>query len=201
MCAGTRQLLDAAKGDRLEPLVVVGLALGLRPGELTGLAWDCVDLEAGIVHIRQTLKRENNRLRIGGLKTPRARRSLRIPEVVHQALKTHRAQQVAERLAFGPLWSTEWPGLVFTAPLGTPVDPSNLRRDFQRLCDRADLGRWTPYELRHSAASLLSAAGVPLELIADTLGHDGTRMTAQVYRHAIGPTVDAAAGPMDRLLG
>lgn len=55
--------------------------------------------------------------------------------------------------------------------------------------------------MRHSAASLLSAAGVPLEQIADTLGHEGTRMVTLVYRHAIAPTVEAAAGPMQQLFG
>jgi len=55
--------------------------------------------------------------------------------------------------------------------------------------------------MRHSTASLLSAEGVPLERVADTLGHDGTRMVREVYRHAIAPTVDAAADPMQRLFG
>ena len=49
----------------------------------------------------------------------------------------------------------------------------------------AGLGHWTPSELRHSAASLLSAAGVPLEVIADVLGHASTRMLEQHYRHQV----------------
>jgi hypothetical protein len=55
--------------------------------------------------------------------------------------------------------------------------------------------------MRHTAASLLSDDGVPLEQVADLLGHDGTRMVAQVYRHAVAPTVDVAADRMERLLG
>lgn len=78
---------------------------------------------------------------------------------------------------------------MFTTIEATPIDPSNLRRQFARLTTDAGLGTWHPHELRHSAASILSAAGVPLEHIADTLGHDGTRMTALVYRHAITPTI------------
>ena len=82
-----------------------------------------------------------------------------------------------------------------------PIDPSDLRRSFDRLTRRAGLGHWHPHELRHSAASLMSAAGVPLERIADLLGHDGTRMTALVYRHAVTPTVRAAVVPMERMFG
>ena len=66
---------------------------------------------------------------------------------------------------------------------------SHIQRQFARPTKDAGLGTWHPHELRHSAASILSAAGVPLEHIADTLGHDGTRMTALVYRHAITPTI------------
>lgn len=83
------------------------------------------------------------------------------------------------------------------------VDASNLRRYFKQACDRGGIGRWTPYEMLHSAASLLSAAGVPLDSnrSRDTLGHEGTRMVTFVYRHAIAPTVEAAAGPMQQLFG
>jgi hypothetical protein len=55
--------------------------------------------------------------------------------------------------------------------------------------------------MRHSAAPLMSAAGVPLEHVADVLGHNGPRMAALVYRHVLAPTVDAAAAPMQALLG
>jgi len=78
--------------------------------------------------------------------------------------------------------------------------PSNLRRSFSTLTTDTGLGHWHPHELRHSAASIMSAAGVPLEQIADTLGHDGTRMTALVYRHAITPTITAPQ-VMDTILG
>lgn len=82
---------------------------------------------------------------------------------------------------------------MFTTSVGTALDPANLRRSFSALTRSAGLGHWTPKDLRHSAASLLSAAGVPLELIADILGHDGTRMAGGVYRHAVRPTVAAGA--------
>src|ERR687894_3165361 len=89
--------------------------------------------------------------------------------------------------------------LVFTTATGRPIDSSNLRRYFCQACERAGTGRLTPYE-RHSAASLMSAAGVPLEHVADVLGHDSTRMAALVYRHVLAPTVEAGAGPMQALL-
>jgi integrase len=192
-----RQLLDAARGDRLEALFVAGLMLGLRPGELCGLLWEDVDLEGATLQVRRSLKRESAGLRLGDPKTRHSFRGLDLPGPVVGALRAHRVRQLEERLVAGRAWVEL--GLVFTTSVGTPVDPANLRRSFSALTSRAGLGHWTPNELRHSAASLLSAAGVPLELVADVLGHDGTRMTAAVYRHAVRSTVAAGAEAMNRL--
>ena len=92
-------------------------------------------------------------------------------------------------------------GLVFPTGRGTLLDPANLRRALRTVTEKAGLGRWHPHELRHSAASLLSAAGVPLEEVADVLGHASTRVTSATYRHLTTPTVEAGAGPMEDLLG
>jgi integrase len=190
-------LLDAAEDDRLEALYMTGLMLGLRPGELLGLSWDDLDLEAATVQIRRALKRERGELRLGEPKTTRSRRALDLPAPVVDALRAHRRRQAEERLIAGPEWDEH--GLVFVNHFGRPIDPSNLRRAFAALTKRAGLGHWHPHELRHSTASLLSAAGVPLEHVADVLGHDGTRMTAQVYRHRVAPTVGAAVSPMESM--
>ena len=64
--------------------------------------------------------------------------------------------------------------------------------------DRAD---WTPRELRHSFVSLLSDAGVPLEDIAQLVGHSGATVTELVYRHQIRPVIQTGATVMDRLFG
>src|SRR5262245_35046414 len=174
-------LLGAMRADRLEALVVVGVTIGLRPGELTGPSWRDVDLEAGIVHVRRALKRENNRPVMSELKTKRSRRSLGCPPFVVEALRGRWEFQALERAAAGPDWPGQWAavGLVFTTTAGTPIHASNLRRYFRRACKNAGIGRWMPYEMRHAAASLLSDDGVPLEHVADLLGHDGTRMVAQ----------------------
>ncbi|HET9610560.1 MAG TPA: hypothetical protein VFP06_13205 [Acidimicrobiales bacterium] len=102
-----RALLCAVAGDRLEALVIVGVTMGLRPGELTGLSWRDVDLDAGVTHVRQTLERENNRPVMGELKTKRSRRSLECPEFVVEALRRRHEFQRLERAAAGREWSSE----------------------------------------------------------------------------------------------
>jgi hypothetical protein len=176
-----RLLLRAAEGDRHEALYLCGLMLGLRPGELCGLLWEDIDLEGATLQVRRSLKIERTGPRLGEPKTRRSYRGLDLPPAVVAALRAQRVRQAQERLFVGRAWVDH--GLVFTSHVGTPVDPANLRRSFSALTTSAGLGHWTPKELRHSAASLLSAAGVPLDLhdIADGKTEPGRGDPAVVF--------------------
>jgi integrase len=91
---------------------------------------------------------------------------------------------------------------VFTTEIGSPIDPSNLRRQCRKLCVRAGVDPVTPNELgRHTAASLLWEAGVPLERIAEMLGHESTRMLERHYRHRSGQALSQHVAPMETLFG
>ena len=109
-----------------------------------------------------------------------------LPEAAVEAFRQQRQQQQKDRGAPGDHWANDL-NLVFTTDVGTPLDPSNVRRSLKHVAARAELGHIHPHLLRHAAASLLSAAGVPLEDIADTLGHRSVTVTAEIYRHPIAP--------------
>jgi len=89
---------------------------------------------------------------------------------------------------------------VFCTSLGGPMDATDVRMEFKRITEKAALGRnWTPRELRHTFVSLLSDSGVPIEQIADAVGHSSTRTTEVVYRHQLRPVTRTAAvalGPL-----
>ena len=90
--------------------------------------------------------------------------------------------------------------LVFNTTVGTPLDPSKIRRAFKALAKRAGLGDdWHPHELRHSNASLLSAAGVPIEQISDLLGHSESRTTERTYRHELASSISHGKAAMEQL--
>jgi len=76
---------------------------------------------------------------------------------------------------------------VFSTEVGTPLDPSNVRRAYNRIAKEAGIVHLHPHMLRHAAASLLSAAGVPIEDISDTVGHRSVAVTAEIYLHPIAP--------------
>ena len=101
------------------------------------------------------------------------------------ALHRHRKQQAARRLNVGPNWTTDprWTDLVFTSEVGTPVDPLHARRDFKKICARAEVPALSLYEMRHTVASLMVDADVPLREVADLLGHKDLEMVVKRYRH------------------
>lgn len=193
-----RLLLEAVRGHPLEAAFVLGLTCGLRPGELLGLKWEDVDLDQGVLRVSRAVSRDGGKVALGPTKTASSRRQLRLPAGTEDALRQHRARQQARQDLMGEHWQDL--GLVFPTGTGMLLDPANLRRALGTVTEKAGLGHWHPHELRHSAASLLSAAGVSLEEIADVLGHASTRVTSATYRHRTTPTVEAGARPMQALL-
>lgn len=121
-------------------------------------------------------------------------RSVDLPTPVVQLLKDHRTAQAAARTGSNGLWDES--GFVFTTQYGSALDPRNVHRDFQTICMKAKLGKWHPHELRHSAASLMLAEGVPLQVVSDILGHSSIRITADVYGHVLQPQRREAARAM-----
>lgn len=195
-----RALLNVADSHRLGAWVTVAVTMGLRPGEVCGLTWDAVDLADGRAIIHQSLGWVAGEAELKAPKTRRPR-TLAIPERTAEALRKHRTAQIEERLLAGPLWPRQWEPMVFVTQNGKPIDPSNLRRLVAKLGRDAGIeGRLTPYDLRHTATSVLSAAGVAPELLADLLGHVDTRMVFRHYRHPVTPTIDVAADHIERAL-
>ena len=137
-----RTLLAAVRGDRDEAAFVTLIATGMRRGELFGLCWDDVDLDAGVAMVRRQVQRHTGQgLILEPLKTDKSRRALALPAPVVTALRAHRRTQTADRLAVGPEWSTfaaDHGGLVFAGPLGGPVDPNDFYRRVRP--DRRDRG-------------------------------------------------------------
>lgn len=106
------RFLAASADHRLHALFAVGVALGLRKGELLALRWDDVDLEGGVLHVRQNVQRlPEIGLVFGPPKSNKSRRTIPLPTASAKVLRTHRANQAAEALALGPAWVDS--GLVF----------------------------------------------------------------------------------------
>jgi integrase len=179
-----RRLVAAMREHRLRTAFLLQFSLGLRRGEVLGLRWSDVDLEQpATVRVRTQIQRRTGAgLQLSELKTRQSRRDLRLPGPMVAELRAWAARQAAERLALGDAWRDRL-GLVFTTPIGTPVDPDSYAHAFSTVAEAAGLGHWTTHALRHCAGSILHAAGVPLKVISEYLGHASEHITADVYVH------------------
>jgi len=184
---------DANANRRLEALFVLSITLGLRPGELRKLSWDHVDLDNAVVHVWRSASRT------GEVKTRKSKRSLVLPQRAVAALQAHKKRQAAERLAAGAAWQDN--NLVFCHEDGRMYSSDALDWRFSKMTKRAGIGHWHAHEGRHTAVSIMSSNGVPLQEISDTVGHKSTHVTETVYRHVIVPAIRGGASVMDAVFG
>lgn len=193
------RFLSAVADHRLYALFSVGIALGLRKGELLALRWSDVDLDGGTLRVHRTVQRlgAGEGLVIGAPKTARSRRTIPLPDVCVAALRAHRATQAGERAAAGDKWVDL--GLVFSTAKGTVIEPRNLNRLFDVKVKEAGVRRIRFHDLRHTCATLLLAQNVSSRVVMELLGHTQLSMTTDLYGHVLPTTLRSAASAMDGL--
>lgn len=163
--AEVRRLLEAIEGEALEPLVGIGLVLGLRIGEILGLRWEDIDFTMTTL----TVRRSYTNGQIGPPKT-RRERTVKMPPRVWSALLRHR-----ERQAPGTAWL--FPGRYESRPLSYP--PARLW--LKRMVAKAEIRDLGSHALRHTAATVMLSNGVLPPNAAQQLGHANPGVTMGTY--------------------
>lgn len=194
-----RRFLESVRGDRLEALYSVALALGLRQGEALGLRWQDIDLEAGVLKVRNQLQRIDTKLILVEPKTDRSRRTLVVPQSIVERLREHAKRQLAEKLWAGSRWVEN--DLVFPNRYGGPLQARRVIDEFHKALDKAGLPRIRFHDLRHSCATLLLVQGVSPRVVMDILGHSEIAMTMNTYSHVVPELQRDAAERMESVLG
>lgn len=175
-----RVLLAAVQGERvLEQLLPLMLWTGVRPGEALAVQWSDVDLEAGLLAVRATLATDEEG-RVYRQQFTKTKKSHLVPLLppAAAALKAAKAAQAADRLAAGEAWEDH--GLVFSNELGQLLDDRDLRKRYAPLVKSLGL-TGSLHALRRSTGTQLTAAGVPLGVVAEILGHSSTAVTQAHY--------------------
>jgi len=185
--------------DRNYALFYLAIVTGMRQGELLGLMWKDIDLENGIISVKQNLKRMIG----GGLvlskpKTESSLRSIRIGSDSIEVLREQKNRIENEEQEIKGLWIDD--GFVFPTKIGTAMDPSALVKKFKLSLKRAGLSEIRFHDLRHTSASLMLNNGVDIFVASKRLGHAKPSITLDVYGHLLSSAQNEVADKMESLL-
>ncbi|PYE54081.1 tyrosine-type recombinase/integrase [Deinococcus yavapaiensis] len=164
--------LRVASEHRLGRLFAFVLSTGLRRGEVCALRWVNVDLERGILRVRENVTVVHGKAVLGAPKTEAGVRDLHLASDTVALLREHRREH-----------GVSPNGYVFTNARGERLYPDSLTKLAGKLAQRAKLGDVRFHDLRHTYASLMLARGVPMEVVSEKLGHSRPSTTADIYRH------------------
>ena len=189
--AEVHALLAKTKGVQMQARVRMAVLYAMRQGEALGLRWQDIDFGSGILEIRNQIQMIEGKFQLTGLKTDRSRRSVALTSASLLALEKHQVIVQKMRDASGSSWTENdfvFPYFDGSAHPSTP-DYNNWKRCL-RLCG---IKTRRLHDARHTAATLMYAQGVGIEVISRALGHSSSAITSKLYVHsAIEPQIEAA---------
>jgi len=191
------RFLAAAAEEHHHPLWHVLITTGLRRGELLGLRWADLDLTRHHLRVEQQVAMVGTRLEITSVKTEKSRRVLELPPSLVPMLLEHRTRQRERMERAGALWENY--DLVFCTGLGRPLAPRNVARAFKALCQRSGVPEITLHQGRHTHTTTLIAAGVPIGVVSQRLGHSKVSTTMDIYAHILPSMQEAATAAIETL--
>lgn len=191
-----RTFLQVVAQHRLAPALWLTAMTGMRRGEVLGLRWSDIDLAARRLSLQRSVTCTGYRVHTTPTKTRTSRRPIDLDATTIEVLVDWRAAQARE------LGSDERDRAVFTRQNGEPLHPHVLSQTFERvLTDRAaGLPRIRLHDLRHTHATLLLKAGVPIKVVSERLGHASPAFTMSVYQHVLPGMQREAADTFARLV-
>ena len=186
-----RRLLETYKESPMSARLHIALLCGLRQGEALGLRWQDIDLDSGVLEVRNQIQMIDGKLQLTGLKTERSRRSLVLTSGSLESLKLHKQIIDRKRSGYGIQWKEN--GFVFPHLDGSPMQATLDHNEWKRALRLCGIEKRRLHDARHTAATLMYAQGVGIEVISRALGHSSSAITSKLYVHsAIKPQIEAA---------
>lgn len=191
-----RAYLTAMRPRRMYPAYFLAAYTGMRRGEILGLRWEDVDLDAARLSVNQALILVDYKMQFSDVKTGTGRRTIDLDARTVAVLRKWRDTQAGELGSSRRAMSE----LVFTKADGGQINPDYFSQLHDRTVKTAKLPRIVLHDLRHTHASLLLKAGVPIKVVSERLGHANAAFTMTVYQHIIPGMQAEAANTFAELL-
>lgn len=188
--------------SRYYTLFATGFGTGLRIGELLALAWEDIDYENMVIHVRKTMvylpDEQGMQFKLQTPKTKKSVRDVPLLGSVGKVLKRHYTAQKRQMLKMGSKWKPiqkdGFENLIFTTEFGTPYDRNMINRTMHQIVEKMNQNRkepleyFTPHTMRHSFATRCFENGIPAKVVQEVLGHASINMTMDLYTHVIDET-------------
>jgi len=195
--ADAAKLIKLSIGTRLEIPITLALTTGMRRGELLGIRWQDLDVDAGTLSVRQSLEHTKE----AGLvfKAPKTGKGRRIDlgSIALDALRRHKLAQEQEK-RWGSAYTDR--DLICAEPDGRPWHPDAMSSAYRKLLADHELSGIRFHDLRHTHATHLLRQGVSPKIVAERLGHATVAMTLDTYSHVLPGMQADAAGKVDAVL-
>lgn len=167
-------------------LILLAITTGLRRGELVGLEWKHIDLDTGIIEVKQSISlSENGERIITEPKTKKSKRKISLPDSIMDSLKEYYLYSRKKKLTLGDAWKGGEHFFVFSNWEGNAYYPETPYLWFRSFLKKNNLRYIRFHDLRHTSATLLINQGVHAKIISERLGHASITTTMNVYGHAL----------------
>jgi integrase len=189
------------QGSRMYVHALLALVGGMRLGEVLALRDRCVDLDKGVIYVREALEETKaHGVRFKVPKSKAGRRDITLPDIAVEALREHRKQLLEIRMKLG---AGKLPpdALLFSNLDGLPLRPSAVSSDWGEVAESIGMPEITFHALRHTHASQLIASGVDIVTISKRLGHGKPSVTLAIYAHMFTTDDRKAAAAINAALG
>ena len=192
----TAEFLKAIKNDTYNQVYMLALFMGLRQGEILGLAWDCINWENNVITIKRQLIRkrdykiientddDDKKYKLTTVKDKDAR-YICVDDEIMDIFRTRLEEQNEQRKRAGDLWYEPFPNLVFENAFGKHFAHSTVRKHFKKSVAEIGLPEERFHNLRHNYTSRALEAGDDVTTVQKNLGHATADFTLKVYAHGI----------------
>ncbi|HET6246711.1 MAG TPA: site-specific integrase [Tepidisphaeraceae bacterium] len=191
------------RGRAMYPRVITTLFTGLRRGELLALRWSRIDLDSPNKQLQVREAIEETKAAGIRFKTPKTKNSVRdvsLPDVVVEALRNLRRQQLELRMALG-MGKMPDDALVFPRSNGSPQSPRAFSKEWSDVADSIGFPEITFHAFRHTHVSHLIDAGIDVVKISRRIGHASPTITLKIYAHLFRKRDDQSTDAINTAVG